>query len=65
MLPLRFEYVVEQRVYVSILQQFKHHYTGETIYRVRQEYENGYANESLYTENELRRMLALKVEEEK
>jgi hypothetical protein len=47
MLPIRFEYVndIGTKVYLSILGELKHHYTGETIYHVREEGDSGWIGE--------------------
>lgn len=64
MLPVRFVYLENtEKVYVSILGQFKHHFTGETIYRVRREGESGWVGEELYGEKNLINLLRLRVEE--
>ena len=67
MIPLRFECMSpaypDQKIYVTILQKFNHRYTGETIYRIREESSVGWVAEHLYTETYLRLMLKNKVEE--
>ena len=66
MTPIKFEYYDEganQKAYLSILRQFKHHYTGETIYHVRVEYEDGWIMEPLYSETDIHELLKYRVEE--
>lgn len=48
MLPIRFTYLEphDEKVYVSILDQIKHHFTGETIYKIRKEGERGWVSEN-------------------
>ena len=67
MTPIRFEYYdefIKQKVYLSILGQFRHHYTGETIYRVRVEYQDGWVMEPLYSETDILKCLKHRVEED-
>ena len=68
MVPLCFEYRSEeypgQVIFVTILGQFKHHFTGETIYRVREEFERGPAYEAYYTEARMQIALANRIQEE-
>lgn len=68
MLPIRFEYVRDDfgsKVYLSILGEVRHHYTGVAFYHVREEGEEGWIKEGfkngLYIENCLKR----RVEEKK
>lgn len=67
MLPIRFEYLTDyypqERVYVSLLDRYKHHYTGETIYRVREEGESGWVTVNYYQEKILQLILKRKVED--
>ena len=68
MLPIRFTYIddtvyPEEKVYVSILGQFDHHFTGETIYKLRLEGERGWFDEHFYRECYVKNMLKKKVEE--
>ena len=65
MLPIRFEYVrntLGDKVYVSILGEMKQHYTGETMYRVREEFTDGYINEYWVTTATMKAMLSKRVE---
>ena len=65
MIPLRFEYISKeyngQRIYVSVLQQFKHHYHGHTVYRVRQESDAGWVDEGFFLAEHLLEWLETKV----
>lgn len=67
MLPIKFEYVndVGSRVYLSILGELKHHYTGETIYRVREEGDSGWIVEGLRTKAHVDCLLRRSVEDKK
>lgn len=54
MIPLCFEYLsdefTEEIIYVTIVGQVTHHFTGRPVYRVREEYPYGRVNETFYTE---------------
>lgn len=66
MTPIKFEYVdkfSKAKIYLSILYQFKHHYTGKTVYHVREESECGYVGENLYDEDAIHELLKNRVEE--
>lgn len=67
MIPWYFVYVSEeynkQKVYVTILSKFKHHFTGETMYRIHEEGEFGWVDEGFYGEETILEWLKLKVEE--
>ena len=72
MLPIQFEYVLPnnskdtiepERVYLTIIGQFKHHYTGQTMYRVREESSRGKATESIITEYRMNSRLSMRVKE--
>ncbi len=65
MIPVHFTYyssMAQQKIYVTVLQQFVHHFTGETMYRVREEGEEGWAEDCTYTRGILLAMLDNKVE---
>ena len=63
MLPIRFECDFNgHKVYVSILQQFKQHYTGKDIYRVRFEHDDGDVDELLRTDAQMKKLLECRVE---
>ena len=66
MLPVRFEYVRDDfgnKVYLSILGQVEHHYTGETYYRVREEGEEGWIREGFRNQLYVNFCLKHRVEE--
>jgi hypothetical protein len=66
MTPIRFTYFDEdagQKVYVSILGQFTHHFTRENMYHVRAEYSDGFVMEPIYDEAHIRELLKKRVEE--
>jgi hypothetical protein len=66
MTPIRFTYydeALKEKAYVSILGQFTHHFTGETIYRVRIEEANGWVMEPFLNETDIQEMLKNRVEE--
>ena len=65
MLPIRFTYLEAhgEKVYTSILGQFKHHFTGEIIYKIRMEGERGWVSEHWCEERYVRPLLNRKVEE--
>lgn len=65
MLPIRFEYFDQdlgQKVYVSVLYQFKHHFTGETMYKFRVEGQSGFVGEVFDSESELMKLLEQRIE---
>lgn len=65
MLPIRFEYFdkeLEELIYVSILTQFKHHFTGETIYKIREEGESGFVFEAYIAEDELLKLVEQRIQ---
>lgn len=69
MLPVRFTYIdntvhPEEKIYVSILGQLKHHFTGETIYQLRLEGERGWIAEHFYKEEYAKKMLEKRVTNE-
>ena len=57
------EYGGLQKVHVTILENFKHHFTGETIYRIREEGEFGWVDEGFYCKESILEWLQTKVEE--
>lgn len=60
MLPIRFEYFdpeLEELTYISILHQFKHHFTGETMYKIRVECQSGFVIETFLSEGDLFKMI--------
>ena len=64
MLPVRFTYLENgEKVYVSILGQFKHHFTGKTIHKIRLEGESGWVNDYFYQEEYVQNLLKKRVEE--
>ena len=66
MLPIRFTYLEphDEKVYVSMLDQIKHHFTGEVIYKIRKEGERSWVTEHWCEERYVKAMLNRKVEEE-
>lgn len=65
MLPIRFEYFDElsmQIVYASIIRQIKQHFTGETMYLVRKEYQDGMVFDAYRSEAEVKAMLEHRTE---
>ena len=65
MLPVRFTYLEDngEKVYLSILGRFKHHFTGKTFYKVRREGETGWLGEDFYSEDYVMLLLNKRVEE--
>lgn len=66
MTPIRFVYFDEQlgeKAYVSIFGQFKHYFTGETMYHTRIEEANGWVMEPIISETEMKEILKHRVEE--
>ena len=64
MLPVRFIYSEnDEKVYVAILANFTHHFTGKTYYKVRLEGESGWFGEYLYLEDVIKNLLERRVEE--
>lgn len=65
MLPIRFEYIsdIREKVYLSVLRQVTHRYTGETIYRVREEGESGWITEGFRNQHYIAWCLAHRVGE--
>lgn len=72
MLPIQFEYMHDlyfdgrqmEKRHVTLLSQFKQHYTGETIYRVRIQLEHGYVFEDVVPEHRIKEMLKTRVRAE-
>lgn len=67
MIPLRFEYVerctdIEHKRFVTILGEYKHHYTGKKFIRIREEYEYGGIQEYVVSEETMKQMLSKIVE---
>lgn len=66
MIPWYFEYAPNSNsteiIYVTVLQKFKQHYTGLTMYRVREESSVGWVAEHIYGEAYIRNMLNNRVE---
>ena len=68
MLPIRFTYIwnhhgEDQKIYLSVLSQCKHHFTGEKMLYVREEGEDGWVDESWYSRTEVLKKLETRVEE--
>ena len=67
MIPICFEYVATQycgeKVFVTILNQLRQHYTGETVYYVREESEQGWIDECFYDEETMQEALSKRVTE--
>lgn len=67
MLPIQFEYVSEsfdkQKYHVTIIGQYKHYYTGKTLYRIRREGKYGWFGEEFCDEETIRRWLDARVKE--
>lgn len=52
-------------IHVTILGEYKHHFTGEKMYRVREENQRyGMTHDCYYSESAMKRALALRVDEE-
>lgn len=65
MIPIKFEYTFGwERICVTILDQYKHHYTGETVIYIREEGESGWIHDHYVSEEELQRLLAMRVEDD-
>lgn len=65
MLPVRFTYLENgEKVYVSLLGQFKHHFTGKTVWQVRLEGESGWFGEKFWLEEYVMNILKKRVEDE-
>lgn len=69
MLPIRFTYIYDhhgesQKIYLSILKQTNHHFTGEKMLYVREEGEDGWIDESWYSRQALMKKLETRVEDE-
>lgn len=65
MIPWEFEYELDgHKTYVTVLQKFKQHYTGEYIYRIRCEHDDGDIDELLRTERQMKKLLTFRVEVE-
>lgn len=65
MLPIRFEYFdkeLEELIYVSILTQFKHHFTGETVYKIRQEGKSGFVFDTYISEDKLMELVEQRIQ---
>lgn len=67
MLPIRFEYVdasygIPEKKFVTILGEHRHHYTGKKFIRIREEFERGYMQEYMVTEEHMKLMLSKRVE---
>lgn len=67
MIPVCFEYVATQycgeKVFVTILNQLRHHYTGKTVYYVREESEEGWICLRRYDEETMQFALSKRVTE--
>lgn len=66
MIPWKFVYYSDdykQKIHISVLEKINHHYTGETIYRVREQAEFGWIDEGFYSENMVCEWLKNKVGE--
>ena len=66
MVPWKFVYYsseYEQKVHITILEKINHHYTGETIYRVREQSDSGWIDEGFYSEATVNEWLENKLEE--
>ena len=66
MLPIKFVYYDEgaaEKVCLTILSRFQHHFTKESMCHVRAEYEDGFVMEPIFTENDIRDLLKKRVEE--
>lgn len=67
MLPIRFEYIRDDfghKAYLSILGEIKHHYTGETLYHVREEGEEGWFVDGFMNQTYVNNCLKRRVKEE-
>ena len=69
MLPIRFTYLhkhgdKQQKIYLSVLRQTKHHFTGEKMLYVREEGEDGWIEECWCTRNEVLKALETRIEED-
>lgn len=66
MLPIKFTYydeVAGQKVRLTILNRFQHHFTKENMCHVRSEYEDGFVMEPIYAENDIKDLLKFRIEE--
>ena len=64
MIPSSFVYVENgMKIYMSIISQFRQHFTGKTVYRVRREGDTGWVHEEFYLEEYILLLLKNKVEE--
>ena len=64
MTPVHITYLENgEKVHVSILGQFAHHFTGTTIYKIRREGESGWVGEDLYFERALLLLLNMRIED--
>lgn len=72
MLPIKFEYLQDlyfdgrqkEKHHITILSQFKQHYTGETMYRILVQLENGFSFEDIVSEHRIEEMLKTRVRAE-
>lgn len=65
-IPNSFEYLSDmgkQRIFVTILERFKHYYTGELMFRVRESSSDGWVCERFYNETTVMDWLKKRVEE--
>ena len=68
MLPIRFTYLYKhgdnhQKIYLSVLRQTTHHFTGEKMLYVREEGEDGWIDEGWYSRRAILKKLETRVEE--
>lgn len=64
MIPIQFEYTFGwERICVTILDQHKHHYTGNTVVYIREEGESGWIHDHYVTEERVHQLLQMRVEE--
>jgi hypothetical protein len=65
MIPIKFEYTLGfECVCVIILDQHKHHYTGKNVVYIREEGDRGWTHDHYVTEEELNRLLAMRVRDD-
>ena len=63
-IPVRFIYLEDgEKVYASLIGQFKHHFTDKTVYRIRLEGESGWFAEYLYLEEVVANLLKKRIDE--
>lgn len=49
------------KMHMTVLERIKQRYTGELVYRIRRQSEEGWIDEDFYTEKEVREMLEARI----